>query len=265
VRLSNHKTDIYTMRGDGSHKRRVARSAADPAFSPNGRKIVFARFGHSRKGDIYLMRANGSHKRRLTHARRSEFSPAFSPNGKRIIFQDLGVRDRAYTGNLYTIRTDGTHRKKLTAGTEATGLAGAPQFSPNGRKIVFYRACHIAVMRANGSGEQALTAPPDETCDSAPDFSPDGKKIAFAQDAREIFTMNADGSEPTPVGAPLQTHNDNPAFSPRSNKLAFDSDRRQAAGDTEIYSMSPGGSHVKRLTHGKHAVAYSPSWGVKPR
>jgi TolB protein len=58
--LRNGKGVVCLMRANGSHVRRVRRGE-DPAFSPNGKRIVFAR------GDvIYTMDRRGGHLRRVT-------------------------------------------------------------------------------------------------------------------------------------------------------------------------------------------------------
>ena len=80
--------DIFVMRADGSHERRLTHSAANdvyPGFSPNGRKIVF---GSDRTGktEIFAMRAGGSRQRRLTAKTATNSYPSFSPNGRKIVF-----------------------------------------------------------------------------------------------------------------------------------------------------------------------------------
>jgi Tol biopolymer transport system component len=69
------------MRSDGSHRRRLTTDPArdmEPAFSPNGRWIVF----HSlRAGDpeLYAIHPDGSGERRITHDRAIEESPDWAP------------------------------------------------------------------------------------------------------------------------------------------------------------------------------------------
>ena len=70
---ANRGSNIYTMGADGSHRRQVTHFASaaidEPAFSPNGKKIVFAR--NARVGlasDVYTANANGSGLRRVTRA-----------------------------------------------------------------------------------------------------------------------------------------------------------------------------------------------------
>ena len=74
--------EIYVMRPDGTHERRLTHTNADeidPAFSgPRGKRIVFASDrGHCDFFDLYAMRADGSRMRHITHspATKSPTSP----------------------------------------------------------------------------------------------------------------------------------------------------------------------------------------------
>ena len=60
--------DIYKMNANGSHKAKVtAKGGSDfePAYSPDGKKIAFAKERGGNR-DVYVMKADGSHKKRLT-------------------------------------------------------------------------------------------------------------------------------------------------------------------------------------------------------
>jgi TolB protein len=63
------KLGLWVTNADGSNARRVAAKATegDPAWSPDGRRIAFRRFGIGRvNSDLYVVNADGSGLRRLT-------------------------------------------------------------------------------------------------------------------------------------------------------------------------------------------------------
>jgi len=75
---------LFSVSASGSGLRQLttgANPAIDPAFSPNGKRIAFARFGVG----IFTMDRNGGGLRRLTKGGRDAY-PAWSPDGKQLAF-----------------------------------------------------------------------------------------------------------------------------------------------------------------------------------
>jgi Tol biopolymer transport system component len=251
---------IHTIRPDGSHKRRLTRSGREPSFSANGKKIAF-----ERRGDIWVMRANGSHKKRLTRGAASDYSPSFSPSGKRIVFARLVFRNRD-RNDLYTIRRDGTHLKRLTHIHFVGRTVFGPQFSPNGRSIVFTHGLpfKIAIMRSNGSHRHFLTEAPGGG-DLWPDFSPSGRRIVFQRSLAEgsrrsgaIYVMRRNGTHLRSIGS---RYGSDPAFSPSGKRIVFA--RRRQGSDWGLFTTKLDGSAlVGPLTNRN---SQTPSWGVRPR
>jgi TolB protein len=93
----------------------------DPAWSPDGRTIAFAREHEGRAPTLYLVQPNGHALRRLTKGR----SPSWSPDATRLAFV-LG-------NSVYEIRDDGRGRKRIL-GDLRNPLV---RWSPDGAKLLY--------------------------------------------------------------------------------------------------------------------------------
>lgn len=83
---------------------------ADPAFSPDGKELIFV---SNRDGDweIYITGADGrGDVRQLTNNNYSDLNPEYSPDGRFIIFDS----DAAVTLDIYRMLADGSETTRLT-------------------------------------------------------------------------------------------------------------------------------------------------------
>ncbi len=108
---------IFTMPLDGSAEPtsltadRTGRDA-DPAWSPDGKRIAFRRSTVNSGFDVYLMNADGSKPERLVGGPDTEEKPAWSPDGSRL----LTVSDRVDPGKvqgLYVVNSSGGTAKPI--------------------------------------------------------------------------------------------------------------------------------------------------------
>jgi Tol biopolymer transport system component len=132
---------------------------ADPAWSPDGRRIGFA----SDRGNcdfcyaLWLMNADGSGQRNLTRkpgqrlAGPRAFRPAWSPDAQTIAF----VRDHDGPFAVHAINADGRGQRRLAP------IATDPAWSSDGRKLAFASLiggnAGIWIMNADGSQRRRLT------------------------------------------------------------------------------------------------------------
>jgi Tol biopolymer transport system component len=172
-------SDIFTMRANGTHERRLTNSPGvndfDPEWSPDGRRIAFA---SERDGDaeIYTMRPNGSGVRQLTFNDQFDGHPSWSPDARKIAFtsrRDVGP-ETPFQLEIYTMRADGRDQTRLTFDDLADEF---PAWSPDGRQIAFtsFREfttglAEVFTMRADGSEQVNRTNNPalDRTRDWQP-------------------------------------------------------------------------------------------------
>lgn len=126
---------VYTVRRDGTDRRRLANDATFPTVSPNGRLLAYSADGNG--GGIRIMSLRSRKVRRLTTG--SAQGLDFSPNGRRLLF--VGQRDckrgEPLRFQLLTIGLHDRHARFLSRRCDSE-VAGA-SWSPNGTKIVYTR------------------------------------------------------------------------------------------------------------------------------
>ena len=214
---------------------------ADPAWSPNGSKIVFES-ERSGSTDIWVMNSDGSNQQRLTYWPEFERFPKYSPDGAKIVF----MRGYLPHYDIWVMNADGSNPVQLT-----TDLADdrIPCWTPDGSKIVFesFRSGggDIWIMNADGTNKVRLTT--DPTRDAHPWVSPDGSKIAFMSVRTgdwEIWVMNIDGSGQQQLtfepGGDMY-----PTWRYDGSMIAF---ARGYEYETDLWVMSADGTNKQQLT-----------------
>ena len=228
---------IFTANPDGSGVRQVTRPARGvidqyPDVSPDGRTIVFHRMvpcppGGSRDGMdgtcdlVYTVGRDGSGLKPLVpcpfDAQASlpcvgVHTPAWSRDGSRIAFSYSLVRE-AYDDSLdlnravWIVDADGTDARQVTELSPPGGYwDDEPQFSPDGRRLVFTRvdverkADAVFIVDVDGSGLRQLT-PWSLNAAGDPEWSPDGNWIVLVSHPRDgsenIVKMRPDGGRLT--------------------------------------------------------------------
>ena len=194
--------ELFTMRADGSHVRQITFNGLDdddPAWSPDGRRLVFQRDFDPVRGqtdyDIFTIKVSGADERNLTNSPAFDVESNWSPNGRRIAFTSVPEGGTEEEAEIYTMNIDGSRVRRLTDNEVFDGQAN---WSPSGRKLSFqsYREAQLSIytMRNDGSDQKRLTYDVPDAFGSA--WSPDGRTIAHSSfSAGEIFTINVDGSD----------------------------------------------------------------------
>ena len=272
-RSVNGTTHVFVMSADGSNP--VDLSPADtlgdssPQFSPDGRRIAFARFlgGPDDSRHIFVMAANGTGATDLTPELTAPVSgPTFSPDGKQIA---LMIDTFPGPGTLYSLaimNVDGSVMTDLTHTN--SDFERRPDFSPDGSRIVFEReepgAAKLLTINPDGSGLTPLS-PAGDVLDRSGAFSPRGTQLAWSRDpdfddpplAMDIFVGDTalGGAANVTEAGPGQFKQD-PSFSPDGRSIAVTSYQGMSAG--ELFLVPNGGGAITPLTPGSSGE--DPSW-----
>jgi len=118
-------SQLYSIRPDGSGLQQLTKgsfAAIYPAFSPNGKRIAFSRFGIG----IFTMNLDGGGLRRLTKGPRDAY-PTWSPDGKKIAF----VRPHGTAWRVNIVKATGGKSQPLLK----SPAAGRPTWSTKGLLI----------------------------------------------------------------------------------------------------------------------------------
>jgi Tol biopolymer transport system component len=288
---------IFTIEADGSAEQTVTRSPAgyfddQPDWAPDGSLLAFTRCPATNGPcAVYTVHPDGSGLRRLSKpcpkSAHETTCPdnanvAFSPDGRQIALTESSghvKRDRLVDNiiersAIVLVDRNGGHRREIVHSAPYAADFSWPQFSPDGRHIVYERANSS---RSNPGGKRALfvvdvasgaqrriTAWALDDGDN-PDWSPDGNWILFRSHVDDGQTSNVYVVHPNGSGLEQLTH-----FTKKGNVLtssSFSPDGKQivvgsegVGGNADIYVMNADGSDLHPVTRTKLWDS-APDWG----
>lgn len=295
---------VFTIEPDGSDERQITRPPQgfvdrNPDVSPDGRRIAFEREGVDCGpacvfDEIFVVDADGSNLTQLTrnppdtdcdHGGACNGSPAWSPNGKQIAFRRASgpiIDDLIEELGIYVMNSDGSNVRQITQKERpALGEDTDPQWSPDGRKLVFQRnnvrtatpTDGVALWTVNlRSGRERRVTPFDLRAGDTPDWSPDGQRILFHSNldgpdtiSANLYTIRADGTDVRQLtfaeGGVTQYLGS--SYSPDGKMITFG--RRPETGGVaaDVFVMRVDGTNVQPVTRTVLYDSY-PDWGPTP-
>ena len=114
----------------GGPRRLGAIDGQDGAWSPDGRRIVYAD-----GNDLYLAERDGSNGRKLVTTPGNPFWIRWSPNATRLRFTLLDSKTTVST--LWECRTDGTNLHRLALSVDDQSQLCCGEWTPDGRYFLF--------------------------------------------------------------------------------------------------------------------------------
>lgn len=210
----NGNFDIFTQRVGGKTPQNLTLNSTgddtQPAFSPNGKQIVFR--SERQPAGIYVMEASGENLHRVADF---GYHPSWSPDGTQIVVSTFGLDAPnvriGHDNGLWIIDAETGARRELLKGN-----ATYPTWSPNGKRIAYWlypeslSRRDIATVPVDGGAPVVITSN-FGTSNWNPVWAPDGKFLYFVSDGGgdvNLWRVSIDEStgdvlsEPEPINTP---------------------------------------------------------------
>jgi Tol biopolymer transport system component len=252
---------LYVMGATGETVRRLTDFGFDPAWSPDGRQIVFATdqvanpLARSQVSALHVVDVESGETRRIYEG--DAVQPSWSPGGERIAFWTAYVgQDSAGQRDIGSVRADGTG---LVMATDDAAVDWHPLWSTDGLHLYFasnrggsMNLWRIGIDQSSGSPDgppQPVTTP---SLWSGP-FAIAAARGSIAYVARDeraaLLAVSFNPASGEPAGEPATISRgalviSNLDVSPGGDWIAFTS----TGGQEDIYLVRPDGSGLRKLT-----------------
>ena len=299
-----YSNELWIMNIDGS-KNRFLIKGSSPQWSPDGTRLAYLAPGEPSGGQVFVRWMDTGESTQLTRVDESPGNIRWSPDGKQIAFNMTGPAEKSWSvkmpskpkganwaappvvidrlnyradgrgyrnpgfRHIYTVPADGGTPRRLTSGDYNDG---APQWTPDGKSIVFsglrvpdwdwmYRESEIYILSLTDGKITPLTD--RKGPDNNPEVSPDGKKIAYTGfdenhdtfNVPQLYVMDIDGGNKRSLTPDLDRRPSSVQWAGNGRDIYF---TIQDRGVSHLYRVSLMGK-VRQITSGNYYIS-SPSF-----
>jgi TolB protein len=258
----NNSFDLMVVDSDGENARRLFGSTNmiySPAFSPDGRKLVYALAGQ--QGWSLVERDLTTGRTRNIHGGPDiVFTPTYSPDGTKVAF---GVW---VAGGAEIHEFDVARNCCLRKLTDSRGDNMMPSYSPDGRTMVFHSTRtgseQIYVMPAAGGPATLLSPLGERVSYAGPEWSPMGSEVVFDGRLKSAVRHLMLG-DATRFGGQIRQltsgngWNEDPSWAPDGRHIVFTSSGIRGDGPG-LYVLDKITGNIRRLLSGQHLD--TPDW-----
>jgi Tol biopolymer transport system component len=225
--------------------------AASPDWAPNGRRLIFERYGRG----LAIMRADGSRRRSIPITDEPPFGvgydPSFSPDGHHLVFtRSLPPGpDGAEPMSVWLATVNGGESRHLRAGW-------LPRWSPDGRAIAYVDPDQNTWLMNAKTGKRIRPIAPKV---GSMDWSPNSRRIVYASHAccpdvdADLWVTRADGKgDARQLTRTPRWIESEPVWSPDGRRIAFARTHYIAStgyelAKFEVWTMNTAGRHRERI------------------
>ena len=243
----------------------VFSGSAEPAFSPDGRRLAYTRTTGDFTGQVNIVGIGNDGKpvgqpTPLAYGGQETRNPVWTADGRDILVIEGSPSSN---GGVARIPVDAPDRAQRLGGLDhATTLA----LSRDGTKLIFSRGGADSDIWRVDLQEPARSGRivPSTLWDGGAEYSPDGRRIAFSSNrggAREVWVADVSGDNALPLtrfGGPTAGTG---RWSPDGRQIVLDS---RPDGNSDIFVVPAGGGPVRQLTKTPGEDA-RPAWSADGR
>jgi serine/threonine protein kinase len=255
--------DLWVTPSIPGTARRIVANAFSPAWSADGRQIVY-----SSSNLIWTADADGGNARQVTRLEPPPVfhdQPAFAHDGHSIVFirRRLGPRSEVATADLRT--------GQVRTLTTDDALALSPVWSPDDRSIYFSssRGGTLNIWRLEVATGDVVQITAGQADDAEIDLSADGRRLVFSS-YRANTNLSEISLDPGSLGQrkwltkDLARSETAPRYSPDGKKIAYFTNRSGAEREG-IWIMDADGSNATQLVEDDRRTNVYPRWSADGR